>query len=130
MKILILIFFFDIKESKITRGHNYTLVKKQSRLDVRKYSFSHRIINVWNNLSTDCVGETGVHWDTGSIGTPPLIENLQHTEHMRCNFLDAQEPPPPCTGALEQRRLCSTRGWASENNFLTLHRKFKAVYSE
>ena len=28
---------FEIKESKITRGHNYTLVKKQSRLDVRKY---------------------------------------------------------------------------------------------
>ena len=41
--------------SKITRGHNYTLVKKQSRLDVRKYSFSQRTINVWNNLSTDCV---------------------------------------------------------------------------
>ena len=42
-------------ESKITRGHNYTLVKKQSRLDVRKYSFSQRTINVWNKLSTDCV---------------------------------------------------------------------------
>ena len=28
--------FFEIKESKITRVHNYTLVKKQSRLDVRK----------------------------------------------------------------------------------------------
>ena len=27
-------FFFKIKESKITRGHNYTLVKKQNRLDV------------------------------------------------------------------------------------------------
>ena len=27
--------FFEIKESKITRGHNYPLVKKQSR----KYSF-------------------------------------------------------------------------------------------
>ena len=51
MKILIIIFFFEIKESKITRGHNYTLVKKQSRLDVRKYSFSQRTINVWNNLS-------------------------------------------------------------------------------
>ena len=47
--------FFEIKESKITRGHNYTLVKKQSRLDVRKFSFSQRTINVWNNLSTDCV---------------------------------------------------------------------------
>ena len=44
MKILILIFFFEIKEIKITRGHNYMLVKKQSRLDVRKYSFSQRTI--------------------------------------------------------------------------------------
>ena len=25
--------FFEIKESKITRRHNFTLVKKQSRLD-------------------------------------------------------------------------------------------------
>ena len=39
------------------------------------------------------VGETGVHWDTGSIGTPPLVENLQHTEPMRCHFLEAWEPP-------------------------------------
>ena len=30
LKIWILIFFLEIKESKITRGHNYTLVKKQS----------------------------------------------------------------------------------------------------
>ena len=35
------IFFLEIKQSKITRGHNLTLVKKQSRLDVRKFSFSH-----------------------------------------------------------------------------------------
>ena len=44
-------FFFKIKESK-TRGHNYTLVKKQSGLDVRKFSFSQRTINAWNKLST------------------------------------------------------------------------------
>ena len=37
---------FKIKQSKITRGHNFTLVKKQSRLDVRKLSFSQRTINV------------------------------------------------------------------------------------
>ena len=48
--------------SKITTGHNYTLVKKQSRprLDVRKYSFSQRTINVWNKLSTDCVHASSV----------------------------------------------------------------------
>ena len=61
MKILILIFVCNIKESKITRGHNYTLVKKQSRLDVRKYSFSQWTINVWNKLSTDCVHASSVN---------------------------------------------------------------------
>ena len=38
----------------------YTLVKKQIRLDVRKYSFSRRTINVLNKLSTDCVHATSV----------------------------------------------------------------------
>ena len=61
MKILNLIFFFLINESKITRGHNYTLLKKQSRLDVRKYSFSQRSINVWNTFSTDCVHASSVN---------------------------------------------------------------------
>ncbi len=63
MKILIIIwvFFFKIKEMKITRGHNYTLVKKQSRLDVSMYSFSQRTINVWNKLSTDCVHASSVN---------------------------------------------------------------------
>ena len=44
-----------MRESKITRGHNFTLVKKQSRLDVRKFSFSQRTINVWNTLSEESV---------------------------------------------------------------------------
>ena len=55
MHILILTFFFEIKESKITRGHNFTLVKKQSRLDVRKFTFSQRTINAWYTLSEECV---------------------------------------------------------------------------
>ena len=68
MKILNLIFFFSkFKESKITRGHNYTLVKKQSRVDVRKYSFSQRTINVWTNLSTDCVHASSVNMFNNKI---------------------------------------------------------------
>ncbi len=54
------IFFLEIKQSKITRGHNFTLVKKQSRLDVRKFPFSQRTINVWNKLSTECVNASSV----------------------------------------------------------------------
>ena len=53
--------FFRNFESKITRRHNYKLVKKQSRLDVRKYSFSQRTINVSNNLSTECVHASNVY---------------------------------------------------------------------
>ena len=61
MQILILIFVFKIKQGKITRGHNFTLVKKQSGLDVRKFSFSQRTINVWNKLSTECVHSSSVN---------------------------------------------------------------------
>ena len=37
--------FFKIKTGKITRGHDLKLVKGQSRLDFRKYSFSQRTVN-------------------------------------------------------------------------------------
>ena len=53
--------FFETKENKINRGHNFTLVKKQSRLDVRKFSFSQRTINVWNKLSEECVHASSVN---------------------------------------------------------------------
>ena len=53
--------FFEVKESKITRGHNFTLVKKQRRLDVRKFSVFQRTINVWNTLSTECVHASSVN---------------------------------------------------------------------
>ena len=43
------------------RGHNFTLVKKQSILDVRKFSFSQRTINVWNTLSEECVHASSVN---------------------------------------------------------------------
>ena len=47
--------FFSLKKDSRTRGHEVKLVKDQFRLDIRKYSFSQRTINVWNKLSTDCI---------------------------------------------------------------------------
>ena len=47
--------FFKLEESSRTRGHKAALVKEQCRLDMRKYSFSHRVINEWNKLLNDCV---------------------------------------------------------------------------
>ena len=40
--------FFKRKEGSRTRGHKATLVKEQCRLDMRKYSFSQRVMNGTN----------------------------------------------------------------------------------
>ena len=50
-----------IKEGSRTRGHKAALVKEQCRLDMRKYSFSQRVINEWNKLPNDCVNASSVN---------------------------------------------------------------------
>ena len=35
--------------------------KQQCRLDMRKYSFSYRVINEWNKLPNDCVNASSVN---------------------------------------------------------------------
>ena len=55
---------FTVKEGSWTRGHGVTLISKinkQCRLDIRKCSFSQRIVNEWNSLSADCVGASSVN---------------------------------------------------------------------
>ena len=53
--------FFSVKEDRRTRGHGITLAKKQCRLDIRQFSFSHRTVNEWNRLPADCVGASSVN---------------------------------------------------------------------
>ena len=53
--------FFKLKEGSRTRGHKEALVKEQCRLDMRKYSFSQRVINEWNKLPNDCVNASSVN---------------------------------------------------------------------
>ena len=53
--------FFKLIEGSRTRGCKAALVKEQCRLDMRKYSFSHRVINEWNKLTNDCVEGSSVN---------------------------------------------------------------------
>ena len=46
-----------------------TLVKDQCKLDIRKYSFSQRTINEWNELSTDCVTASSVNMFKKKVDT-------------------------------------------------------------
>ena len=43
--------FFRVRNtSTVTRGHSLKLFVPQSRLDVRKYFFCHRVVHCWNSL--------------------------------------------------------------------------------
>ena len=43
------------------RGHSLALVKSHSRLDIRKYTFSQRVVNDWNKLPEECINATSVN---------------------------------------------------------------------
>jgi len=44
------------------RGHGFKLYKKRSRLDIRKYFFSQRIVDYWNKLPDDVVSACSYHF--------------------------------------------------------------------
>jgi hypothetical protein len=52
---------FFIREKGCTRGHDLKLFKPSCCLDCRKYAFSNRVINVWNNLPSDVVAYSTVY---------------------------------------------------------------------
>ena len=60
--------FFKFKEGSRIRGHKAALVKEQCTLNTRKYSFSQRVINEWNKLSSDCVNASIVNMFKNRIG--------------------------------------------------------------
>jgi len=53
--------FFEIQSSNRTRGHNCRLVKRRCNLDIRKYFFSQRVVNTWNNLPQSVVDADSVN---------------------------------------------------------------------
>ena len=47
--------FFTRSHTSHLRGHSEKLFKSRGRLDLRKYSFSHRVVDPWNNLPEEAV---------------------------------------------------------------------------
>ena len=41
---------FELREHDTTWGNTRNIYKTRARLDLRKYSFPHRVVNNWNNL--------------------------------------------------------------------------------
>ena len=46
---------FTVTLDSRTRGHQYKLFKRQSRLNIRKNVFSNRVVDTWNSLLANVV---------------------------------------------------------------------------
>lgn len=53
--------FFTLAANKNTRGHDLKLKKNRSKLDIRKYFFSQRVVDKWNRLPQSVVDATSVN---------------------------------------------------------------------
>ncbi len=47
--------FFQMADTSRLRGHSVKLKKERLRLDLRKLTFSQRVVNMWNGLPADIV---------------------------------------------------------------------------
>ena len=46
--------FFELSNA-YTRGHSLKLVKPRCPLDIRKFSFAHRVVDTWNSLNDEVI---------------------------------------------------------------------------
>ena len=51
---------FFTMNSRETRGHGKKIMKQPSRLNLGKFSFSHRVVDDWNSLPSKVVQESGI----------------------------------------------------------------------
>jgi hypothetical protein len=64
--------FFTYSTYLTTRGHCRKLFKQQSRIDVRKFNFSNRIVDIWNNLPSEVVEATNINIFKSRLDRVPL----------------------------------------------------------
>ena len=58
--------FFTLND-RVSRGHDLKLYKNQATLDIRKYSFSQRVVNEWNRLPSCVVDSNSVNSFKGGL---------------------------------------------------------------
>ena len=49
------------EQERHTRGHMKKLKKSQCLGDIKKYSFPHQTLQIWNNLKEEVVAAKSVH---------------------------------------------------------------------
>ena len=61
--------FFEMSNDKRTRGHKYKILKQRAKCNLRRLSFSHRIVDTWNALPENVVDAPDVNSFKGLLNT-------------------------------------------------------------
>ncbi|KAK3097078.1 hypothetical protein FSP39_006174 [Pinctada imbricata] len=90
---------FELVPSNTTRGHHLKISKKRCNLDVRKYFFINRVVNVWNQLPESIINAKNVktfesrlnrHW-----GNHPMIYNYEAEYNVKIHHQEPQQDFTP-----------------------------------
>ena len=102
---------YDEEEQK-TRGHNLKLQKSHSRLNFRKYFFSQRAVNLWNNLPKEVVEAPSMDsfksrldkaWNSWDTLYTPLDPGTEPSKQPCSSEVSRDDVPKPCMHTLKLR---------------------------
>jgi hypothetical protein len=74
--------FFEMNDNRRTRGHKFKIKKQRCKTNIRKYSFSERVVDGWNALPEHVVdapnintfkSRLNVHWKTHPVKFSPTF---------------------------------------------------------
>ena len=72
--------FIDMRQDSNTRGNKYKVFKHRPNLNIRKYGFPHRIVDIWNDLPNRVViAET-------KIAFKIRLDNFLRSQDMYYNY--------------------------------------------
>ena len=96
----------DLAHNQRTRGHTYKLEKPRFKKTPRKYSFRHRVINVWNALPESVVTAPSLnsfkrrldrHWKDQDLQTDYRAHLTGSKGELVCSEDEDEEPAPVAT---------------------------------
>ena len=64
--------------NKVTRGNDFRLSKNRSHYDLRKFSFSNGIVNIWNSLSNAVVDVDSVDLFKSRLGNFWMSQDVKY----------------------------------------------------
>ena len=52
---------FKLRENSTTRGNSLKIAKERCTRDIRKFSFTNRVVDIWNSLPENIIKANTVH---------------------------------------------------------------------